>query len=223
MSSVADRVVTGVLVVCAVAVTAVTIRREVSPSAEAPPQYGRERTVPQWERHVDAERLEGIMSAPVTLVEYSDFQCPFCKDLADVIGRAKQRYGDQLAVVHKHYPLEAIHRFAFPAAVASECARRQGMFRAYHDTLFGAQDALGSRSWTEVAGIVGVEDTTRFVQCMSDSSVSRTVRQDAAEAKVLNVRGTPALLINDKLVEGTLTDEELETYIQAALRNRDRR
>jgi len=58
---------------------------------------------------------------------------------------------------------------------------------------------------------------------MSDSSVSRTVRQDAAEAKVLNVRGTPALLINDKLVEGTLTDEELETYIQAALRNRDRR
>lgn len=214
-----NRLLTTVLVLCALAVTGVTLRRELTSAATAASPE-RERVVSDWQELVDYERLEGERGAPVVLIEYGDFQCPYCKDMAATISKAMSRYGKSVSVLYKHYPLEAIHRYALPAAVASECARTQGMFRAYHDTLFGAQDVLGTRSWRDIAVAVGMPDSTAFTACMSDSASYAVVRGDAASARALKLRGTPALLINNRLVEGALTDEELDAYIQAALKRK---
>lgn len=216
-----NRLLTAVLVLCAMAVTGVTLRREFTTAGSAATGE-RERIVSNWQEHVDYERLEGGRGAPVVLIEYGDFQCPFCKDMAATISKAMARYGQSVSVLYKHYPLEAIHRYALPAAVASECARTQGVFRAYHDTLFGAQDVLGTRSWNDMAAAVAIPDSTAFAACMSDSASFALVRSDAASARALKLRGTPALLINNRLVEGALTDDELDAYIQAALKDRDK-
>jgi protein-disulfide isomerase len=210
-------VATGILALCAVIVTGLLIRRELRPPvAQAAPLI---RDVRDWQSYgKDGQRM-GISRSPVTIVEFADFQCPFCRQSARVVGALMDSLPGQVAHVFRHYPLTTAHPHAMLAAVASECAARQGQFRAYHDQLFAEQDSIGKRSWVAIAADAGLKDTVAFSGCMRDSTAAMArVKTDIDAATALGVSGTPALLVNGRLFAGAPTAEQLRSLVDKALR-----
>jgi protein-disulfide isomerase len=214
--SIAD-VATGLLTACALIVTGLLVRRELRP-AEAQPASSPIRNVAEWRSYAAGGQRVGAEHSPVTIVEFADFQCPFCRESARLVNALIDSLGDRVSLVYRHYPLSAIHPFAMTAAIASECAARQGRFRAYHDRLFARQDSIGRLSWTLTALESGITDTVSFGRCLRDSaSVMPRIRADQAAAAKLGVHGTPALLINDELFAGAPSEPELHDLVAHAL------
>ena len=135
----------------------------------------------------------GREDAPVTVVEFSDFECPYCRSASTTIQQLVERYGDRVRIVFKHLPL-SIHPNAFKAAQASVCAAEQGRFWEYHDRLF-ATGELALPALTESAQGLGL-DLQHFNGCMASEASAETVRQDMREASRLGVRGTPTFFVN---------------------------
>lgn len=208
-------VATAVLAVCAVTVTGLLVKRELvgaQPAASAPFLH-----VSDWKSYAKAGNRFGETTAAVTVVEFSDFQCPFCRQSAQNIGRLIDSLPGAVNYVFRQYPLTAIHPHAMSAAIASECAATLGRFRSYHDLLFANQDSIGSRTWTSFAKEAGIADTTAFQNCMTDTSaVMPRIRADMLAGSKLGVRGTPALLIQDRLFSGLPSDAELTQAISRA-------
>jgi protein-disulfide isomerase len=159
----------------------------------------------------------GSPSAPVTLVEFSDFQCPFCQRVAPTLKQVHERYGDRVRVVWKDFPLTQIHPLAFRAAEAAHCAGDAGKYWEYHDRLFANQQALGIEDLTRYAGEVGL-DAAAFEACLTASTHAERVRDGIAQGTRLGVNSTPTVYINGRLVAGAqpyevfaaIIDEELE-------------
>jgi protein-disulfide isomerase len=176
---------------------------------------------------LDAPRVEvtvapddpalGAANAPVTLVEFSDFQCPFCARVAPTIKRLREQYGDRLRIVWKDFPLTAIHPEAFKAAEAGQCAREQGKFWEYHDLLFANQAALDQASLKKHAASAGL-NTSTFDACLDAAKHTSRVQQHLDAGNRLGVSSTPSSFINGRLVSGAhpyetfaaIIDEELE-------------
>jgi protein-disulfide isomerase len=208
-----------VLVVCAVAVTALVVRREVgSPRGDEP--AGGE-LVTDWRTIAEEGHLIGEPDAPVTVVVFSDFQCPACASFAETLHRLQQRHPGRVAAVYRHFPLPN-HAFAVPAARASECAARQGRFAEMHDELFGAQDSIGVRSWARFATLAGIPDGIAFETCLGDPASAVPVRRDADAAGRLRVTATPTLLVNGRRVQGAPHLDRLERLMDEALRDGSR-
>ncbi|HEV3051836.1 MAG TPA: thioredoxin domain-containing protein, partial [Longimicrobium sp.] len=150
--------------------------------------------------------------APVTVVVFSDFQCPACRVLAQSLDVIRERHPGTVAVVYRHFPLPA-HPFAPAAAQASECAARQGRFQAYHDELFRRQEAIGDTSWTAFARLAAVPDLRAFEACAADTAPVPAVQRDIEAARRLGVAVTPTLLINGRRFDGTPGVESLERHI----------
>jgi protein-disulfide isomerase/uncharacterized membrane protein len=158
----------------------------------------------------DAHR-KGSPAAPITIVEFSDFQCPFCgkaaKDLRELVRR-----NPQVSLVFRHFPLDtscngnvtrAMHDNACLAAYASECAARQGRFWEYHDLLFENGERLGRDALVTYAQRIGL-DARAFEQCLDDPATRARVTADIEAASRAGVSSTPTLFINGRLVEGAL-------------------
>jgi protein-disulfide isomerase len=159
----------------------------------------------------------GPTGAGVILIEYSDFQCPYCKQVQAAIKHILLDYPDDVRLVFKHLPLE-IHQFAFQAAQAAFCAGRQGGFWKYHDALFGA-DNLSAELLATLARGNGL-NLTEFQKCMSSPVSRAAVLEDMAEARRLGINGTPTLLLNGKILRGAVNIQELKMLIEAELRGR---
>ena len=154
------------------------------------------------------------------IVEYSDFECPFCSRAVPTVEQIKQTYGDKVEVVYKHFPLESIHPNAFGAAVASECAREQGgdeAFWEYHDTLFANQQALDVASLKRYATAQGL-NAAEFNKCLDNQETAAAVRADMQEAQSRGVQGTPSFWIQDELVVGAQPFNVFQQTIDAKLR-----
>lgn len=207
---------TAVMVLCAVIVTGLLVRRELAPPAAAadPAEPSR---VAEWREYAAAGTRIGPADAPVTIVVFSDFQCPACRVMAERLDAVREQRGSEVAVVYRHYPLRS-HPHAPMAARASECAARQGQFEAMHDALFQAQSFIGTRAWVEIARDARVEDLVGFGMCMRDASADSVLVRDAEHASRLGVEGTPTLLINDTRVIGALPLATLNRYIDRAAR-----
>jgi protein-disulfide isomerase len=203
---------TGLLVLCALTVTGLMVRRELMAS-EGNSRFS---TVTGWERIAADGHPMGAAAAPVTIVEFSDFQCPFCAKAHEELQTVRARHGDQLKVVFRHFPLPS-HPHAFTAAVAAECAAEQGRFEAYHDRLFRMQDSVGVRGWDRFAADAGVADAAAFSQCMEKDAVRAKVERDRRLAAGLGTNGTPTWIINGKMFKGMMTAAEWEPLIQDAL------
>jgi protein-disulfide isomerase len=216
-----QKLATAVLVLCAVIITGLLVRRELAPAVASPP-----RAVPvkvaDWREYAAGGTRMGPAAAPVTIVVFSDFQCPACKVLADRLSTVRAERANDFAVVHRHHPL-ASHPHARPAAQASECAARQGRFEAMHDALFKAQASIGERPWNDFAKEAGVRDIGGFSQCMRDGATDSVLARDAALASRLGVEATPTLLINDTRLVGALPIEALNRHITEAMRAPARR
>lgn len=136
----------------------------------------------------------------VTIVEYSDFECPFCARALPTLEQVKNTYGDMVVIEYKHFPL-SFHPNAQKAAEASECARDQGEFWPYHDILFANQDALTVPDLKGYAADLGL-DTNTFNSCLDSGEKAGIVAADMAEGRAFGVTGTPAFNIGGELLVG---------------------
>ena len=159
----------------------------------------------------------GPANAPVTLVEFSDFQCPFCLRVAPTLKRLREAYGDRIRIVWKDFPLTTIHPEAFKAAEAAQCARDQGKFWEYHDVLFGNQQALQPEFLKKYAADIGL-NAAAFGTCLDTAKYSDRVQEQMGIGNGLGVGSTPSTFVNGRMVSGAvpyetfaaIIDEEIE-------------
>jgi protein-disulfide isomerase len=159
-------------------------------------------------------RFRGPVSAKYTLVEYADFQCPYCARGFEVVETLRARYGQDLRIVFKHLPLE-IHPEALPAALYMEAIALQSPERAwqFHDVLFKNQDKLGAQFYEAVATQMGL-DMARLAVDLKSDRVRAAVVTDANEARRLGITGTPAFVLNGVLIVGARPVEYFDVIIK---------
>ncbi len=214
--SVLETATTVVLAACAIAVTGVIAKHELSPRVAQAAQAPTPRLA-EWPEYSKGTKRIGEPNAAVTVLEVSDFQCPFCKKFAASMHELQQKYGRDLQVVYVNYPLTQIHPYARPAAIAAECAARAGVFGAYHDRLFALQDSLRTVDWTTVAREVGIADTAAFRTCLTSEYVLGRLRADSTVAEQLKISGTPTVWVNGWKFDGTPTTAQVDSVIRQEL------
>jgi protein-disulfide isomerase len=159
---------------------------------------------------------QGKADAAVTVVEFSDFQCPFCLRVMPTLKELRTKYGDRMRLVWKDFPLTQIHPQAFVAAQAGNCAREQGKFWEYHDKLFGNQSALQAESLKKYAADAGL-DAAKFNQCLDSSKYEARVQEALAAGNRLGISSTPTLYVNGRMINGAQPIEVFEAVIDEEL------
>lgn len=158
----------------------------------------------------------GNANAPVTLVEFSDFQCPFCARVRPTLMRVRETYGDRVRIVWKDFPLTSIHPQAFKAAEAGQCAREQGKFWEYHDRLFANQQALQPESLKKYAADTGL-DAAAFSTCLDSAKYADRVTSQIGVGTGLGVGSTPSVFINGRMLSGAQPYEAFAAIIDDEL------
>ena len=164
----------------------------------------------------NAMTSKGPATAKVTVVEFSDFQCPFCARVLPALQQVEKAYGDKIRFVFRQFPLESIHPLARKAAEASLCARDQGKFWEMHDAMFADQAGLAVDKLKEKATKIGL-DAAAFAACLDGGKASAEVSTDLGIGQSVGVSGTPATYVNGRMIDGAvdfatmskLIDEEL--------------
>ena len=170
---------------------------------------------------------KGDKNAKVTIVEFSDFQCPFCKSYYDTThAQIDEKYikTGKVKFSYRHYPLSSIHPLAQLAGEASECANEQGKFWEYHDKLFAVQEEWSSKaeadaitSFAEYAGEIGL-DNAALQSCLDTHKFKKAVEDDTAAGSAVQVDGTPAFFVNGYRLTGAQPFSEFEKVIEAELK-----
>jgi len=160
----------------------------------------------------------GKADAPVTVIEYSDFQCPFCLRVMPTLKELRTKYGDRMRLVWKDFPLTQIHPQAFIAAQAGNCAREQGKFWEYHDKLFTNQSSLTADALKRYAADSSLGlDTARFNQCLDSSKYEARVQEALAAGKDLGISSTPTVYVNGRMINGAQPIEVFQSVIDEEL------
>ncbi|MCC6277400.1 MAG: thioredoxin domain-containing protein [Oligoflexia bacterium] len=159
---------------------------------------------------------KGNKGAKVTIVEFSDFQCPFCRRGRDRLNEIVSKYGDKVQIYFRHFPLESIHPHAFKASEASICAREQGKFWEYHDLLFDQQDKLEEKDLLAHAETLKL-DTKAFGECLKSGKGAAEIRADMEEATKIGVNSTPTFFVNGFAVRGAQPLEAFSERIDELL------
>ncbi|CAG0982685.1 Disulfide bond formation protein D [Anaerolineales bacterium] len=181
------------------------------PMATQPPQFTR--------YDIPADGFPGIgpEDAPIVIVEFSDFQCPFCKRFYDeTYQQLLAAYPDKIRFVYRHLPLTSIHPEAFPAAEASMCANEQNAFSEYHDKIFENQDKLGRELYTQIANDLNL-DNVAFEDCLNTGKYKDLIQQDSDFALNLGVQSTPTFFINGLALVGAQPLEAFKQLIDKEL------
>jgi protein-disulfide isomerase len=158
----------------------------------------------------------GQSDAPVTIVEFGDFQCPYCRQAESSLRTVLSRYPRQVRLVFRHLPLTQIHPNAQIAANAAVCAARQGEFWQMHDALYADQAALNRNDLDATARRLGL-DTQRFSTCLSDAATVTTIAADMKAADDLGISGTPYFFVNGRPIDGSVPVEQFQEIIDSEL------
>ena len=201
----------GLLVACAMIVAGLTVRRELF----APDRQSGSVLVSDWADYATEGHVIGDNNAAVTIVEFSDFQCPYCASFASHMDSLRALGVTDVRVVYRHFPGLG-HESAVPAIRASECAADVDKFESMHDALFEYSDSLGVAGWSWFAQRAGIADTVRFSECMQSTTEISSLVRDTIAARKLGVAGTPTLLIHDLRPRGLPPFDSLIAYISRA-------
>jgi protein-disulfide isomerase len=212
-----DAVVTATLVVCAIITTGLVLRREFMAKTNASAPVERKAAlIPQWRDELKKGIRLGPEAAPVQLIEFADFECPFCGSFYKTLRALRERYPMQVSLIYVHFPLRG-HRFALPAARVAECASEQGRFEAMYDQLFEGQASLGLKPWSDYATAAGVPDLEKFDACIKKSDPIRRVEEGKELGAQIDVQGTPTLVINGWKLGRPPTEDELDGMVKKIL------
>ena len=160
---------------------------------------------------------KGSTKPAVTIVEFSDFECPFCSEVQNTLKQVMQTYGKDVRLVFKHMPLEG-HRNSLPAARAAYCAAEQDRFWQFHDALFASRN-LSPALFEEIANDLGL-GLPKFRACL-DSEHSRTaIVKDIETARLFRIESTPSFIINGKLIKGAVSFADFQKIIERELSQR---
>ncbi len=163
----------------------------------------------------DQDHRLGPSGAPVQLVEYGDYECPYCQQAAPGVKRIVECYGNGLLFVFRHFPLVSQHPHAWRAALAAEAAGMQDRFWAMHEHLLAHQHSLSDDDLRDHARALGL-DMAAYERDLHDPSLAERVRQDALGGLRSGVRGTPTFFLNGRRLEGGFRPDDLESAIERA-------
>ena len=182
----------------------------------APTQAPAQTHVANSEGLVDDDPSVGPADAPVTIVEFSDFQCPFCARSAIVVHEILDTYGDQVRFVYRDYPITSIHPFAQKAAEAGECADDQGKFWELHDIIFTNQDRISVDHLKGYAKDLGM-DTDVFNACLDSGKYETEVLKDLMDGQNAGVSSTPTFFVNGEMIVGAKPFSVFQAVIDSKL------
>jgi protein-disulfide isomerase len=156
----------------------------------------------------DQDHISGPADAPVTLVEYGDFECPYCGQAYPIVKDVQRRLGDRLRFVFRQFPISTSHPHAEAAAEAAEAAGAQGKFWEMHDQLYEHQERLGPADLRRYAERIGL-DLDRFDSAMATHEYAELVREQFMGGVRSGVNGTPSFFINGSRYDGSWEEDQL--------------
>lgn len=162
----------------------------------------------------ESDHVRGDEDAVVTIVEFSDIQCPYCSKFHKAMKQALESYSEKARWVYKHFPLDSIHPFARRAALASECAGEQGKFWEYLDNLFANQEDINGEYFLTSAESLDL-NKKQFSECLESEKYADKVDADYRLGQGLGVRVTPTSFINGQEVRGALPVEQIKSIIES--------
>lgn len=222
---------TDTIVSLAIAISAVIIAASVATRTFLPPSLaqsaapaGESRApyVESWTDAVDVGiRLYGREDAPVTIIEFTDLECPACRGFHEISREVALSDSLRVQVIYVAFPLP-MHRFAVPAARAMECADSLGSARQWVDAIYSSQDSLGLVSWGILATRAGVRDTSKISRCALEPRSFRRIAAGTALGEAHNVTGTPTIWINGWQFKGGLPRAKLDSLVSKLARDAQR-
>lgn len=205
--------VLGVMCVCALVVTSLAMRRSLF-SATPIANHAK---VKEWSSYGGVGHRSGGAQARVVIVDFADYECPYCRQAIFRLDSLINRYPLEVALVERHFPLEGLHPSAFAAAVAAECAHDQGKFVEFRNALYGAQDSIRTWDMAHFGRLAGIQDSAAFKRCLTSGGPASRVRADMAAGNRLGISGTPTILVNGVRIDGAPSSGELDSLVNAAL------
>ncbi len=160
----------------------------------------------------------GLVTAPVTIVKFEDFHCPFCRRAHATLQALQARYGDKLRIVHRDLPLEGLHPGATRSHLAARCAGEQGKFWEFQDKLYEVPPKPTPGQLKEIAQQLGL-DVPAFEACFAANKYQAAIEKDFAEGEALGITGTPTFFINGRMLRGAQPMEVFVRVIEQELSN----
>lgn len=161
-----------------------------------------------------SDHSQGADDAPITLVEYGDYECPTCGAAYQIVKKVQKKMGDKLKFIFRNFPLAQVHPHAEHAAEAAESADAQGKFWEMHDRLFENQNALDDESLSDYAGEIGLDDK-KFTEDLRNERFEKRIRADFAGGIESGVNGTPTFFINGTRYDDALDYESLLAALES--------
>jgi protein-disulfide isomerase len=169
---------------------------------------------PTTEVATGSRPARGGENAAVTIIEFSDYECPYCKHAEPTVDKVLEAYGDKVRLFYRDYPL-AFHANAKPAAEAAHCANAQGKFWEYHRKLMASEE-LSAEKFKSLADEVGLE-RTKFDACLAENDFQAAIEKDVKDGEAAGVNGTPAFFINGRMIDGARPFEQFKEIIDEEL------
>ena len=168
--------------------------------------------IPTWKEIIhDHNPTIGSSSAPITIITFIDFECPFCKATHQTIEEIKERYAPVIRVVFKHFPIEQLHPNARRTALAATCAQASDIFWPYYNKLFTTTN-FQDESLISIATELGIDSYT-FTSCLESGFLQSDITTDLTDGATIGVQGTPTYIVNGYLYEGSLTPEQWDSIL----------
>ncbi len=192
-----------------------TVNNPTAPAPTAP--AGPTADASKMKKVGNDDHIRGNKNAKITLVEYSDFECPFCSQFAPTMEQVLAEYPNDVRLVYRHFPL-SFHPQAQKAAEASECAAEQGKFWEMHDKLFDLNIAknMSVDSFKTAAADLGL-NTGNFNTCLDSGKMASKVQEDYSDGLAAGINGTPGTFINEEFVAGALPFAQIKSIIDGQL------
>lgn len=184
-------------------------RAKIAVHLEPPPIH-------RAEVSIDGAPFKGPAKAPVTMIKFEDFHCPYCKNAQPILAQVMSKYGNKVKLVHRDFPIDSIHPAARKAHEAARCANEQGKFWQYHDVLYANVPKAGIADLKRYAKEIGL-DVAAFEKCIASGKFRDAIQRDVDEGTRLGVNGTPSFFINGRLLSGAQPLESFASIIDEEL------